>query len=171
MGICDNGGIIFVGNTTVLLIIALMTDYWEYRGIDRDQVINAIETNNLKTEVVLPFDTNSYIQIRTFSNRTENRTIENFDYCIDTCFSYHAPVFVVKHLLSVMSNKTSDYNSDEKESIMQRTDHFNASNVLWKHEINLFNQYGNLFRDCDDIEGIYQWSKQLLLNCVYISYC
>ncbi|XP_052231386.1 uncharacterized protein LOC127844862 [Dreissena polymorpha] len=38
MGICDNGGIIFVGNTTVLLIIALTTDYWEYREVVRARI-------------------------------------------------------------------------------------------------------------------------------------
>ena len=60
--ICDYSSLIFALNTTVLLIVALTTDYWEYRGLD----MNRIKPKLLELRDVtlfVPFDTTSYLQV------------------------------------------------------------------------------------------------------------
>jgi len=135
MEICGHGGLIFVANTTVLLFLALMTDYWEYRTFNVDVVLRTLMKDK-SIEVEVPFDTNSYVRIKIESN-TSFRGVQSKKSNTTTIRNrmYQAPAFLVK------STEQKDNNSGT-----------NMSNIRVILEISIFKQYGNLFRDCDDVE-------------------
>ncbi|XP_052799273.1 uncharacterized protein LOC128230887 [Mya arenaria] len=138
MQICDYSSLIFVGNTTVLLILALTTDYWEYRKFNIGQVVTSLAATN-EARVEVPVDTNSYIQIRTFKNISQNTSAITSDPFSESV--YHAPAFMVKRTVWGGKSERGNQSKDTHHSFIQI-----------RHEINIFQQYGNLFRDCDDLE-------------------
>lgn len=144
MRICDYSSLIFTGNTTVLLIVALTTDYWEYRNFDRERILKMI-TESGRTEIILPFDTDSYFQIKVKSNYTsvviEPRKVSLVKY---EAF-YHGPLFLIRRFYQHF-----DENVTQTEEL----------------ELNLFEEYGNLFRDCDSLEG--KISSNLQFDHVHI---
>ncbi|WAR02779.1 hypothetical protein MAR_009337 [Mya arenaria] len=140
MQICDYSSLIFVGNTTVLLILALTTDYWEYRKFNIGQVVTSLAATN-EARVEVPVDTNSYIQIRTFKNISQNTSAITSDPFSESV--YHAPAFMVKRTVWGGKSERGNQSKDTHHSFIQI-----------RHEINIFQQYGNLFRDCDDLERV-----------------
>ncbi|KAL4239548.1 hypothetical protein ACF0H5_000360 [Mactra antiquata] len=124
MKICDYSSLIFAGNTTVLLIVSLSTDYWEFRSFNKD-VLLQIAKETKGCEVVLPSDTDSYFQIiiTVQTNCTEGMASRSM---------YQAPLFMVQH-----------YCYDANMT-------FPSVNY---HVLSFFQQYGNLFRDCDNLEN------------------
>lgn len=135
MKICDYSSLIFAGNTTVLLIVSLATDYWEYRTFDKTKILETI-SQSINTEIVLPFDTDSYFQIKISSNSTTDLT----EYANISSYEeyYHAPLFFIRR----------SYKHLEPNATMM------TAEVVFEFELDLFEQYGNLFRDCDALEGI-----------------
>lgn len=131
MRICDYSSLIFTGNTTVLLIVALTTDYWEYRNFDRERILKMI-TESGGTKIILPFDTDSYFQIKVKSNSTSVETEPRKINLVKYEAFYHGPLFLIRRFYQHL-----DENVTQMEEL----------------ELNLFEEYGNLFRDCDSLEG------------------
>jgi hypothetical protein len=140
MKICDYSSLIFTGNTCVLLILALTTDYWEYRTFDRKKILQMIQ--ELKwTTVFLPFDTDSYFQINLLPNVTGKYSPARFSQVKTEAF-YHAPLFLVRRYFQLPGNNTNMLTTNNKVEFEE-------------YELDMFEQYGNLFRDCDSLEGMY----------------
>lgn len=131
MRICDYSSLIFTGNTTVLLILALTTDYWEYRTFNKEKILQMVQESKM-TRVFLPFDTDSYFQIKLFPNITDISSLAGYNE-IRTDSFYHAPLFLVRRYFQLPDNSTNEF--------------------IEEFELDMFQQYGNLFRDCDSLEG------------------
>lgn len=147
--ICNYSSLIFAGNVTVLLIVSMTTDYWEYRGFNTT-ALNLTLAGVNHTELLRPADTTSYIKIW-YKRKYVFSTIGK--YPNETL--YEPPIFATNFfpgqtskahpMMSTNMSKTSpqtqkrssDIHSDLKAGMMV-----------------LFWQYGNLFRDCDALEGI-----------------
>ncbi|XP_053388592.1 uncharacterized protein LOC128551700, partial [Mercenaria mercenaria] len=136
MKICDYSSLIFTGNTTVLLILALTTDYWEYRTFDKNKIIEMVN-DSTGTQIVLPFDTDSYFQIKILPNLTIATSLSRFS-LMKSESHYHAPLFFIRRYFQGPEMNTSEQNF-----------------ILEELELDLFEQYGNLFRDCDSLEGFF----------------
>ena len=146
--ICQYSTIIFAGNVTVLLIVAITTDYWEHRGFDRKEIVNRIGSTN-RTQVVFPPDTDSYFMIRYNRITRGNVHPEPADILRGNETVYQPPAIVHKHFAWHFENITvvNATNSTPAEYEIRRV------KIPTHDAIVLFEQYGNLFRDCDDLEG------------------
>ena len=130
--ICDYSSLIFAGNTTVLLVLSLTTDYWEYRSFDQEKVTKHVKISK-DAKLVTPYDTESYFQLRT----VQKEIVDSHEFEEKELLLYHPPLFVRKRFIGAQNR------SGHMRKYMR--------NVL--HEMTLFLQYGNLFRDCDELEG------------------
>ncbi|KAL3856765.1 hypothetical protein ACJMK2_011485 [Sinanodonta woodiana] len=153
--ICDYSSLIFAGNITVLLILALATDYWEYRSFDKDKVIQEVSEMN-DTFILEPTDTKSYFQIRYICSRKADSG-QRLGLTLSESL-YHPPIFVKIYRESV--NITSDPPKTPGGSL-----------PYVQYEMEIFLQYGNLFRDCDDLESDVMFriglQKKRKNKCVY----
>lgn len=131
VSVCDYSSLIFAGNLTVLMILSLTTDYWEYRTFDRDKILKHMKTIH-SVKVVVPRDTESYIQLWTEEVEIALLT----DVHVPEQLLYHPPLFVRTVFATVRNASSSE-----------------AWLFQIRHEITLFLQHGNLFRDCDELEG------------------
>ncbi|CAH1795517.1 unnamed protein product [Owenia fusiformis] len=158
--LCQYSTIIFAGNITVLLIVAISTDYWEHRYFDFS-IINEtvskqrqIKADN-KTMLLQPRDTRSYFYINYSRVRLHHPTTG-----LENGSTYEPPAYMTKVVVDC------DAPTTEAPQVVFpiRTTHatiLNGTNVTapepqWRNEtgsIYFFSQYGNLFRDCDDLEG------------------
>lgn len=143
--ICNYSSLIFAGNVTVLLIVSMTTDYWEYRGFNSTMLnISLFGANN--TELMRPADTNSYMELwykRKFVYNTMAR------YHNETL--YEPPIFARNFFHKHGQGKTNNTTPKLPGLNYMRSgnihEHMKAGVVI------LFQQYGNLFRDCDALEG------------------
>lgn len=135
VSICKYSTLIFAGNVTVLLIVSMSTDYWEYRGFDMDSLNKTLRRSNTTT-VIIPKDTRSYIKIHHVRTKRTNNPAEAYPFNVTM---YQPPILVHKYYSHNISQLPPD----------------TLDNSSWAAEttIILFVQYGNLFRDCDNLEG------------------
>lgn len=133
--ICDYSSLIFTGNITVLLIVAMTTDYWEYRGFDFKRLVKNISNFNA-TKLIIPTDTDSYIQLKYES--TQSKALPHLHLSV----LYQPPVILQKYFYLEDEMRTNTTSKTGRE-------------ILASTNIILFVQYGNLFRDCDALEGIF----------------
>ena len=153
----------------MLLIVAITTDYWEYRGFNRD-TINKTFTNMAKklgrkprVTFYQPEDTKSYITVSHFSVKEPayedqvvvGETVENVT-------EYQPPAFLTRTVVYNVTYNATYGNVTIPGPIKEEKTR--------KYVIVLFEQYGNLFRDCDSLEGIsgcfyyYYYYSFLLFN-------
>jgi len=138
--ICNYSSLIFAGNVTVLLIVSMTTDYWEYRGFN-STLLNSTLHKIKNAEIMVPRDTKSYIQLwykRKHIDSVDNEEEEEPLLHQETL--YQPPIFV------------SNYFKNDNTHIQQKKSSVITSNLEGGMVV-LFQQYGNLFRDCDALEG------------------
>ena len=137
--LCQFSTIVFAGNVSILLIVSVTTDYWVYRGFQRNSILANVRQSNT-TQFVIPFATESYFAIRYYwrpmagkdhgkTRRHNHRTLH-----------YQSPAALVNYFY--VENVTS---ANDTET----TTRF----VKYEDLIVLFVQYGNLFRECHNLEG------------------
>jgi hypothetical protein len=137
--ICNYSSLIFAGNVTVLLIVSMTTDYWEYRGFN-STLLNSTLHKIKNAEIMVPRDTKSYIQVwykRKHIDRVDNEEEEPL---LHQETLYQPPIFV------------SNFFKNDKTHLQQKKSSVITSNLEGGMVV-LFQQYGNLFRDCDALEG------------------
>lgn len=147
--ICDYSSLIFTGNITVLLIVAMTTDYWEYRGFDFKRLIKDISSFNA-TKLIVPTDTDSYIQLKYESK--QSKALSQLRLSV----LYQPPVILQKYFY-LEDDKHKNSSNEARKEILATT------NVI------LFVQYGNLFRDCEALEGI-SFILNLYLNTAFLRF-
>lgn len=138
--ICNYSSLIFAGNVTVLLIVSMTTDYWEYRGFN-STLLNSTLHKIKNAEIMVPRDTKSYIQLwykRKHIDNVDNEEEEEPLLHQETL--YQPPIFV------------SNFFKNDNTHIQQKKSSVITSNLEGGMVV-LFQQYGNLFRDCDALEG------------------
>ena len=133
--ICQYSVIILVGNLVVLQIVAIATDYWEYRGFDKKAIVSRVKKSN-RTRIVNPIDTKSYFSIGHLLD--DNARFNRLNDYFGNETYYQPPGLIRRYSAPVLIkiNKTSYTTLKE-----------------YADEIFLYEQYGNLFRDCDNLEG------------------
>ena len=145
--ICQYSTIIFSSNVAVLLIVSVITDYWEYRGFDLDRIVSSIEPTN-RTAVTDPGDTNSYIEINYYWDLTARRRPPPPG--IQKVTHYQSPALVYKYFYL----ETYAVNRSRYDRCGNVTEEVTLTHVhRWQDIIVLYTQYGNLFRECDSLEG------------------
>ena len=146
--LCQYSTIIFAGNVSVLLVVAIMTDYWEYRGFKSDPIVKKLPKNTNTTRIVFPKDTNSYVLLRYFWD-AKARSVRDPKFP-GTNFEDQPPALLHNYysLDNVIFNITTWNGTHNVTYIEEAT-------RVHRHEdiIVLFIQYGNLFRDCDSLES------------------
>ena len=142
--ICQYSTIIFAGNMSVLLFVSIITDYWEYRGFDVDFLLAQIPNTNM-TKVYSSSTSNTYFRLRQNYKSGGARASE-----LMTSEYYQPPALVTKEYYFT--------NASFERIIFNGTD--NVTEVYWelkrvafRDSVVLFVEYGNLFRNCDDLEG------------------
>ena len=148
--ICDYSSLIFAGNTAILLILSLITDYWEYRTFDQDKVFQRAKQSR-SVEFIKPRDTESYIQLRAAT--TENMVRRDFS--ASRQLLYHPPLFVRTVYTVLVRNGSSRVSVNISDGSSLSGDVSDNVTCDVQHEITLFLQHGNLFRDCDELEGTF----------------
>ncbi|XP_074649245.1 uncharacterized protein LOC141904547 [Tubulanus polymorphus] len=133
--ICQYSVIILLGNVAILLIVAVSTDYWEYRGFNRSHIENDLKASN-RTRLKSPIDTTSYFSIHYLANDYAKPELINQYSGNDS--DYQPPAFIQRYSLT----ETLQINNTTVER------HKNMMDVIV-----LYEQYGNLFRDCDNLEA------------------
>jgi hypothetical protein len=133
--ICQYSVIILVGNLVVLQIVAIATDYWEYRSFNIDKIKPMLEKSN-RTKIDDPKDTSSYIAISYLHD--DHAKFSNVDKYIGNKTDYQSPAYIRRFYQPqiVRTNVSTDVVLKEVMDLVV-----------------LFEQYGNLFRDCDNLEG------------------
>ncbi|XP_062607951.1 uncharacterized protein LOC134269761 [Saccostrea cucullata] len=156
MQICNYSSLIFAGNVTVLLIVSMTTDYWEYRSFNQTMLKETLHKAN-QTEFDQPVDTNSYMSLW-----YKRKMLPILRDSVKKEILYQPPV-LVENFFSVTKN-ISDSNKEKSADI--------HSNMLAGLVV-LFEQYGNLFRDCDALEeGVRQrlyLVQKRVDRCEYLS--
>ena len=124
-----------------------MTDYWEYRGFQKD-VINASIPKSNTTHLIFPPDTGTYFMVRYFWDPAVDK-IQEPAYPGDRAY-YQPPATLHKYygyetvdIPFLHFNGTHNVTLKVQETRVKR----------YQDVIVLFQQYGNLFRDCDNLEG------------------
>ena len=138
--ICNYSSLIFAGNVTVLLIVSMTTDYWEYRGFN-STLLNSTLHKIKNAEIMVPRDTKSYIQL--WYKRKQIDSVDNEEEeepLLHQETLYQPPIFV------------SNFFKNDNTHIQQKKSSVITSNLEGGMVV-LFQQYGNLFRDCDALEG------------------
>ncbi|CAI9739262.1 XP_014769674.1PREDICTED: uncharacterized protein LOC106868767 [Octopus vulgaris] len=135
--------LIYTINVTILLIIAISTDYWEYRGFDFVRLFRVVSTSN-RTKIIVPRDTNSYLQILYFypNHFPNSQTAEIPTYNVTF---YQSPILVRKYYYN--------YTNTPEKYLATTEDSYVLDPHLDMCEIVIYLQYGNLFRDCEDLEN------------------
>lgn len=132
--VCNYSSLIFAGNVTLLLIVSMSTDYWEYRQFNSTMLNQSLsKTNNI--EIVKPSDTSSYMEL--WYRRRKYVGSRKFIYQVDTL--YQPPILAKNYFLQNYWHKFSRNMTTPPDVVT----------------VYLFTQYGNLFRDCDALEGNY----------------
>ncbi|XP_046584702.1 uncharacterized protein LOC124291693 [Haliotis rubra] len=132
--ICNYSTLILSGNTVVLLIVAVTTDYWQYRGFNLDNITNYLKPLE-GVEVNTPDGTSPYKLITTMMSMPE----KNSSQAAHVAVHYHSPMYV-----RVFDNGSVDGRGHVKDVI----------------QVYLFSQYGNLFKDCDNLtDGVREQLK------------
>ncbi|XP_063446230.1 uncharacterized protein LOC134725893 isoform X1 [Mytilus trossulus] len=138
--ICNYSSLIFAGNVTVLLIISMTTDYWEYRGFN-STLLNSTLFQTKNAEIMLPRDTKSYTllwykrkNIKKFNNEKKSLLQQET--------LYQPPIFV-----------SNFFRLDTENTSMQKQKSSIITSELEGGMVVLFQEYGNLFRDCDALEA------------------
>ena len=136
--LCQFSTIVFAGNVSILLIVSVTTDYWVYRSFQRNSILSNVRQSNT-TQFVIPFATDSYFAIRYLwrpvahggskLRRHSHRTLH-----------YQPPAAVVNYFY--VENVTSVNDTETRTRL-----------VKYEDLIVLFVQYGNLFRECHNLEG------------------
>ncbi|GAB1610685.1 hypothetical protein Ahia01_001354800 [Argonauta hians] len=135
--------LIYTINVTILLIIAISTDYWEYRGFDFVRLFRVVSRSN-RTKIIVPRDTDSYLQIFYFyPNHFSNiQTAEIPTYNVTF---YQSPILVRKYYFN--------YTHNPENYVATTEENYALDPHLDMCEIVIYLQYGNLFRDCEDLEN------------------
>lgn len=135
MQICNYSSLIFAGNVTVLLMVSMTTDYWEYRSFNQTMLKQHLHKAN-QTEFDEPVDTNSYLSLW-----YKRKLLPTHKDLVKKEILYQPPI-LVENYFSVSQN----ISHGTKHSADIHSDMLAGMVVLFK-------QYGNLFRDCDALEG------------------
>lgn len=144
--LCQYSTIIFAGNVSVLLVVAIMTDYWEYRGFKSLAIKTNLPRTNT-THLIIPQDTDSYFIIRYFWDPRAKSRPPQFPANI----SYYEPPALL-HRYEHTANVTRTvwaYNGIDNVTVALSR----PQTQKLEDDVILFVQYGNLFRDCDNLEG------------------
>ncbi|XP_041364276.1 uncharacterized protein LOC121379691 [Gigantopelta aegis] len=113
------------GNITVLLIVSILTDHWIYKGF---------KVENLKAElrrlrgvtISVPLDTKSYVEIVFLTEESRRDDLKLGDVIVH----YLPPLYI-----DIWTNGSTD-----------------AGDAQVVTHVVLFQQYGNIYRECDDLE-------------------
>ncbi|XP_033753659.1 uncharacterized protein LOC117337019 [Pecten maximus] len=163
--ICNYSSLIFAGNVTVLLIVSMTTDYWEYRGFNSTRLnMSLFGANN--TELMRPADTNSYMELW-YKRKYVYNTMAH--YHNETL--YEPPIFARNFFHKHPQDRTNISGPRAVQHGPRRSgnihEHMKAGVVI------LFQQYGNLFRDCDALEEGVRLRLNLMqerkTKCEYLS--
>ena len=172
--------LIYSINVAILLIIALSTDYWEYRGFDFVSLYKVISKSN-RSKVIIPRDTNTYLQFLYYYPRPFPDTIELSSVPLRNETFYQSPILVRKYYINYTgiappqpeenpvgrgkygrSRRRKTWRRKNTTASKRGTDALTKGfdpSMLGPHldvcEIVIFLQYGNLFRDCEDLESKY----------------
>ncbi|XP_064621855.1 uncharacterized protein LOC135484382 [Lineus longissimus] len=133
--ICQYSVIILVGNLVVLQIVAIATDYWEYRSFNIQEILPKLKKSNL-TKIHDPIDTSSYISI--YYLHDDHAKVANVGKYIGNNSDYQPPAYIRRFFQPriVTTNTSTEVRLKEVIDLVV-----------------LFEQYGNLFRDCDNLEA------------------
>lgn len=150
--------LIYTINVTILLIIAISTDYWEYRGFDFVHLFRVVSTSN-RTKIIVPRDTNSYLQILYFypNHFPNSQTAEIPTYNVTF---YQSPILVRKYYFN--------YTNTPEKYLATTEDSYVLDPYLDMCEIVIYLQYGNLFRDCEDLESKCEVIENILVKLMVI---
>lgn len=140
--ICNYSSLIFAGNVTVLLIVSMTTDYWEYRGFN-STLLNLTLFHTKSVEIMLPPDTKSYVLLW-YKRKNVHTVNDKHGLALQKETLYEPPIYVKNYFRSDIVN---DNDNENMQSAM-------ISSNLEAGMIVLFQEYGNLFRDCDALEGM-----------------
>lgn len=157
--ICQYSTIIFAGNVSVLLIVAISTDYWEYRGFKTEELIPKLKKMHTRLKLFFPKDTNSYFVVKYYWDPPPVKTsifattpipkkeeiVANY-----TLVYYQPPVVLMKKIEEFIETEFSQQ-FDGKNNITVGTPVRKKRSV--EDSLVLYVQYTNLFRECDILEG------------------
>lgn len=130
VNLCDYSTVIYAGNVSVLLVIAICTNYWSYREFYNGKIEELIKSSN-QTQLEKPYDTSTYLLIRkTFHDRSAYST--RLPSLTERISIYQPPIIIYK-LFEPFLNTTR----------------------LIELDIVVFSHYGNLYKDCDNLESWY----------------
>jgi hypothetical protein len=145
--ICQYSTIIFAGNVSVLLIVAISTDYWEYRGFHLASIEPVLKMSN-RTRLIYPADTDSYVLVRYLRDADADRgTLHPHSANLTI---YQPPGLLRKYYREYEVRKRVTYVSGGNNVTVERVERIRHRS---QDVLALFLQYGNLFRDCDNLEG------------------
>ena len=148
--ICNYSSLIFAGNITVLLIVSMTTDYWEHRAFNRTMINQTLFHANF-TQIKLPPDTKSYFII--WYKKSLLKAPVN-QYTVETLYQ---PPMLARNYFQINENISSG--NGQKHSA-------NIHSTLVAGMVVLFEQYGNLFRDCDALEGKSMFERTSSLSLI-----
>ena len=145
--ICQYSTIIFAGNVSILLLVSVSTDYWQYRGVSREHLLRHLPPQN-GTEVSWLRHTNTCILLR---HKWYNRTHPHLRIArehLDVDTYYQPPVLLNKSFffnVTVQSKTDTDLNITTLVNVSRRQP--------YEDVLVLYTEYGNLMRNCDDLGG------------------
>ena len=156
--VCQYSTIIFAGNVSVLLLVSVMTDYWEYRGFKEDYIISNLPRFN-GTEITYLEHTNTcFILHHKWYNKTHPRLKIPRDNLTRVTY-FQPPAILHKYFYF---NETVEHRYDVTAAVGAggATGLHNVSRAVnvtrkmpYDDYLVLYREYGNLFRNCDDLEG------------------
>ena len=141
--ICQYSTIIFAGNMSVLLFVSIMTDYWEYRGFNQDYVIKKIAEID-EAEIDYLEHTNTCFIMRHWYNREKPNVPINI-----TSVNQPPAILHQYRYLDNVSVTHYSFNGTHNVSVQTKEEQL----FKYKDELVMYTEYGNLFRNCDDLEG------------------
>ena len=157
--ICQYSTIIFAGNVSVLLIVAISTDYWEYRGFRTADLIPHLKKMHNRLRLVFPSDTSSYFVVKYYWDPPPVKTsifattpapkrekiVANY-----TLVYYQPPALLIKKLEDYIVFEDSIHFDGEKNVTVSMP---TKKTRPLEDKLVLYIQYTNLFRECDILEG------------------
>ena len=147
--VCQYSTIIFAGNVSVLLLVSIMTDYWEYRCFKEEDIIKNLPPANGTVVTHLKHTNTCFILHHKWYNRTRpNLRIPRDQLLSDTYFQPPAILHKWYYYETKVERRydvIGQHNVSRDVNVTRR--------MPYDDYLILYREYGNLFRNCDDLEG------------------
>ncbi len=153
--VCEYSGLIFAGNISVLLFVAVTTDYWEYRGLNNTDAVATLLTlltgSDPGAPLVITPSTSIIMRYSSHTKRWALLDVHDLEITVPNQTFIHVNTALYRNRQTEECGSPK-YATDSNFNMQDNTvENATCASVATEDTIILYQQYGNLFRDCDNI--------------------